>query len=105
MDYKKNNCIKLYNDIKKDCIFKIDNHIIEVELYKNYLGISKLWYNYNNNLSSISLYWNENTNDFMYNYSKTFFTCRQYKILINKINKINNKIKNLKYIIHNKRVL
>lgn len=89
-------------EIKKYCNFKIDNHIIEVELYSNYLGISKIWYYYNNNWSAIDLYWNEEKNDFMYKSYNDFFTTRQKTILFNRINKINSKIKDLKKAIHKK---
>ena len=92
--------LKKLNKIKKYCNFKIDNHIIEIELYQNYLGICKIWYYYNNNFKSIDLYWSNEKNDFMYNYSNTFFTNRQKKILLKRIDKINSKIKDLKNAIH-----
>lgn len=87
---------KKLNEIKKYCNFKIDNHRIEIELYNNCLEVSKIWYSYDNNWKSIELYWNNDKNDFMYNYSNTFFTNRQKNILLNRINKINSKIKDLK---------
>ena len=92
--------LKKLNEIKKYCNFKIDNHKIEIELYSNCLEISKIWYYYDNNWKSIELYWNNKKNDFIYNYSNTFFTNRQKNILLNRINKINSKIKDLKKAIH-----
>lgn len=88
--------LKKLNEIKKYCNFKIDNHRIEIELYNNCLEICKIWYSYDNNWKSVDLYWNNDKNDFMYNYSNIFFTNRQKKILLNRINKINSKIKDLK---------
>ena len=95
--------LKKLKEIKNCCNFKIDNHIIEVELYSNYLGICKIWYYYDNNWKSIDLYWNEEKNDFMYKSYNDFFTTRQKTILLNRINKINSKIKDLKTAIHKSR--
>lgn len=97
---KKNIYLENLEKIKKYCNFKIDNHIIEVELYQNYIEISKIWYYYNNNFSSIDLYWDNEKNSFLYNYSNTFFTERQKKILFDRIEKINTKIKELKKQMH-----
>ena len=86
--------------IKKYCNFKIDNHIIEVELYSNCLEICKIWYYYKNNFKSIELYWNNEKNDFLYNHINTFFTPRQKTILLKRIKNINYKINDFKKYIN-----
>ena len=61
---------------------KIDNHIIEIELFNNAKNdFVKIWYNYNNNSKTTELYYNFDKN-ILYGAN---ITNRQAKIIINKI--------------------
>lgn len=70
--------------------FRIDNHIIEIELNNN---IFKIWYNYNKNTSSFSILYDPKEKKFFgfYGNINNIFTNRQKNILENKLQKLYKK--------------
>ena len=79
--------------------YKIDGHSLEIETYNNCSDISKIWWNYNNNMASIPILWNGEKKDFAYNSVDRILTSRQKKILLARIKKVYECLKEKREII------